>query len=122
KARKKELASRPEPNEKVYEITLKQTDEPGLPPPVTRTNHLASAKNGAGQAEPKLKPGELIASTTKDVAKSPPEKEATAAEPKTDDDEDSVDDKIPSLDIPLEETKRILVDYIRLITKQGGLA
>lgn len=122
KARKKELASRPEPNEKVYEITLKQTDEPGLPPPVARTNHVASVKNGAssGPGEAKLKPGELIASNTKDVAKSASEKEA--AEPKTDEDEDSVDDKTPSLDIPLEETKRILVDYIRLMSKQGGLA
>jgi carboxyl-terminal processing protease len=123
KARKKELASRAEPNEKVYEITLKQTDEPGLPPPVARTNHVAATKaGGAGLSETKFKPGELIASNTKDAPKSATEKEVTPAEPKADEDEDSVDDKTPSLDIPLEETKRILVDYIRLMSKQGGLA
>ena len=38
KARDKERLARPEPPEKVYELTLKQADLPGLPPPVAKTN------------------------------------------------------------------------------------
>ena len=38
KARDKERLARPEPPEKVYEMTLKQADQPGLPPPVAKTN------------------------------------------------------------------------------------
>jgi carboxyl-terminal processing protease len=34
-ARKRERKTRPEPTEKVYDITLKQVDLPGLPPPTT---------------------------------------------------------------------------------------
>lgn len=37
KARNTEIASRPIPDEKVYEITVADTDKPGLPPPVKLT-------------------------------------------------------------------------------------
>ena len=41
----------------------------------------------------------------------------------TDDEADEfADDKLPALDIPLEEAKRILIDFISLSTKQSGLA
>ena len=36
KARDKERLTRPEPQQKVYEITLKLADQPGLPPPVAK--------------------------------------------------------------------------------------
>ena len=42
-ARKQERKSRHDPEEKVYELTLKQTELPGLPPPVARTNETAKA-------------------------------------------------------------------------------
>ncbi len=42
-ARKKERQARHEAEDKVYEITLKQADLPGLPPPVARTNDLAKS-------------------------------------------------------------------------------
>jgi len=120
KARKKELAARPEPNEKVYEITLKLTDEPGLPPPVAKTNHVAAAE---AHSTIKLEEGtnnkpRLAKADTKPAA------ETDAASPaKSDDDpEDSLDEKVPNLDITLEETKRILADYISLYPKQSGLA
>src|SRR4030095_5437185 len=45
KARKKELASRPEPPGKLYALTLKDTDEPGLPPPTVRTNSASATTN-----------------------------------------------------------------------------
>ena len=47
KARDKERLTRPEPQEKVYEITLKQADLPGLPPPVARTNADAGQAFGS---------------------------------------------------------------------------
>jgi hypothetical protein len=111
KARKKELAARPEPAEKVYEITLKLTDEPGLPPPVARTNHVAS------ETSPKT-------NNAIDLAKSNPEKDPShSVEAKSaEDSEESIDDKVPSLDIPFEEAKRILIDYIGLVSKQDGWA
>ena len=45
KAREKERRTRKETKEKVYELALKQVDLPGLPPPVTKTNTAAVAKN-----------------------------------------------------------------------------
>jgi hypothetical protein len=41
--RKKERQARHEPEDKVYEITLKQADLPGLPPPLAKTNAVAKA-------------------------------------------------------------------------------
>ena len=39
--------ARHEAEDKVYEITLKQADLPGLPPPVARTNDLAKSETPA---------------------------------------------------------------------------
>ena len=46
-ARKKERQARHEAEDKVYEITLKQADLPGLPPPFARTNDLAKSETPA---------------------------------------------------------------------------
>ena len=46
-ARKKERQARHEAEDKVYEITLKQAELPGLPPPVARTNDLAKSETTA---------------------------------------------------------------------------
>jgi len=46
-ARKKERQARHEVEDKVYEITLKQADLPGLPPPAARTNDLAKSQTAA---------------------------------------------------------------------------
>jgi len=51
-ARKKERQSRHEAEDKVYEITLKQADLPGLPPPVARTNDLAQSQTTAEATKP----------------------------------------------------------------------
>ena len=48
KARQAELKARPEIGETVYDITLKQAELPGLPPPASKTNDLASAKSEHG--------------------------------------------------------------------------
>src|SRR3989442_8814851 len=61
-ARKKERQARHEAEDKVYEITLKQADLPGLPPPAARTNDLAKSqttaeanKTGDDEADPEEK-------------------------------------------------------------------
>jgi carboxyl-terminal processing protease len=41
-ARKKERDARRDPNEKIFEITLRNAAQPGLPPPIGRTNAMAT--------------------------------------------------------------------------------
>jgi carboxyl-terminal processing protease len=94
KARKKEHAARPEPPGKVYEITLKHVEEPGLPPPLSKTNQTAKVEG----------------TNDTNVAKT------EGAE----DHEEGSDDKTP-LDITLEETKRILIDLVYLSMQQNSL-
>jgi hypothetical protein len=91
-ARKKERKSRHEPEEKVYELTLKQTLLPGLPPPVARTN---------------------------ETAKADADKPATGDEA---DDETDVEEKTPAIDAALKESKRILLDLISLSSRETVVA
>jgi carboxyl-terminal processing protease len=129
KLRKKELAARPEPEGKVYELTLKQVDLPGLPPPAARTNHFAS-----GQSTNAIKMDELV---KKDETKGKPTQSEAAAtgqgrgakkssektSPDGDEaDDESADDQAPALDFTLDETKRILADFINLSGKPNLLA
>jgi carboxyl-terminal processing protease len=104
KARDKERLTRPEPQEKVYELTLKQAALPGLPPPVTKTN-AALAKLSA-QAGPGV-PG---ASTNSAVA-------ATGAAPGGDSLDEAEAEKPAAQDAPLLEARHILVDYLSVLPK-----
>jgi carboxyl-terminal processing protease len=79
-ARKKERQARAKSGEKVYEITLKNLDNPELQPPTVKTNSAAAAKLDL-DGEPAL--------------------------------ESSL------IDPTLEETKRILADYIELLKRPG---
>ncbi|MCI0747437.1 MAG: carboxy terminal-processing peptidase [Verrucomicrobia subdivision 3 bacterium] len=97
KARKKEVAARPEPPGKMYEISLKQAEEPGLPPPVSKTNHTA-----------KVDP-----TNSAHIAKAA----ASGA-----DGAEEGEEKTPAMDVTLEETKRILVDLVYLSLQQNSLA
>ncbi len=106
KARKKDLASRPEPKEKVYELTLKQTDEPGLPPPVTRTNRLTSSETNlppgeAGSASKSAGVTSLAKGEGKRLASGgdEPRVDKTPDDPAKsgDDFDESIDDKAPAL-------------------------
>lgn len=111
KARKKELAARPEPVWKVYDITLKNAGEPGLPAPTVRTNTTASASAGSGEKLAKADPKK---SDTKKAEKS-------AGHGAGEDDEDEDPDATP-VDIGLEEAKRILLDYSQLLGNGKGVA
>jgi carboxyl-terminal processing protease len=95
RARKKDLASRPELPGKTYEITLKQVDEPGLPAPLSKTNQTAKVEG------------------TNDV-------KVAGTDGTAEDHEEASEDKTP-LDITLEETKRILIDLVYL-SMQNSLA
>lgn len=85
-SRKKELAQRPKTLGKVYEITLKDVDKPGLPDP-----------NLAKTEEPTTSTGDDL------------------------DADGDGEDKLPAVDISLEETKHILNDFIELTGKGGAL-
>jgi len=98
-ARRKERKARHEPEEKVYELTLKQADLPGLPPPVAKTNNVTAAAKADGTA------GGAQAVAGADAKK----------DGSDDDDEDGAqEDKAPVVDVALKETKRILLDLIAL--------
>lgn len=100
KARDEERRSRPDPAETVYELTLKQVDLPGLPPPVARTN--AALANLSADANT-VHSGASTNSTA-----------VTAAD---DDLEDVTETPAPGTDAPLAEAQHILLDYLSLLPK-----
>jgi carboxyl-terminal processing protease len=103
KARDKERLARPEPTEKIYELTLKQAALPGLPSPVTRTNTaLAKLSAGPGSALSGISP-KVVASA--DLA------------PGGDPLDDAEAEKPPAPDEPLVEAEHILIDYLSVLPK-----
>ena len=104
-ARKKELQARGEPPGKIYEFKLKDVNSPQLPPPLQKTNKLASVKSGA-----KGHGGEEKAVETA--------KKSDDA----DDDEPAVDESVPEIDITLEEAKRIILDFVSLRSTEPDVA
>ena len=97
KARDTERKARKQGNEKVFELGLKQVELPGLPP--AKTNSIAKAGATPGAAE-----------TSASV---------TSKARTTDDGDIEDEDKAPDVDAALEETQRILVDYISLLGQKG---
>jgi carboxyl-terminal processing protease len=107
KARDKERLARKDTPDKVYELTLKDVNLPGLPAPEKKTNSV-SAK--AGTSVPVT--GNLAnANGTNIVASASP----TNSSPDADD--DAEDEKPPAVDATLVETEHILVDYLSLLDK-----
>ena len=106
--RRQERKTRREPEEKVYELTLKQADLPGLPPPVAKTNEAAALKRD-GSPQP--------GAEAPDVSKADAKKDVSE-----DDDDTAPEDKVPAVDVTLKETKRILLDLIALSNPQTAVA
>jgi len=102
RGREQEVKSRKRPDEKVYKITLKQVDDPGLPKPL----ELTDAKPDAGTN------GDA---TVAEVAASDGDDNATVKEG------DSTD-LAPEERAPLEEAEHILVDYIALLHAHPSIA
>ena len=73
-------------------------------------------------ATPAVKSG-IPGSPTKDAkpARKPAEPESALAHD-GDDSDDSADLDAPAIDVTLDETRRILIDYIRLLDKASGVA
>jgi carboxyl-terminal processing protease len=92
--RKKERHARKETDVKIYDITLNNADLPGLPAPAAKTNDLAAVT-----AETPASPNSAVSLT---------------------DDDAGHDDKTPLIDVTMEETKRILLDFIALMTKDAN--
>jgi hypothetical protein len=118
KARKKELAARPEPSGKVYEIKLKDVDLPGLPPPVAWTNHVAEVKSTNA-------PGSIV--ITKSTGAAANQAAVPAGHPivksgsdEADDDETASTDGPPPPDIALDETRRLMLDYLEMLSRDGN--
>jgi carboxyl-terminal processing protease len=108
KARGKERLARKEPDRKIYELALKQLDLPGLPPPVEKTNtatQIVAGKSGSFG---------VSSNSASVVPKSPAPLGAL--------DEEDEEEKPPAVDATLEETERILVDYISLLSQKSLLS
>jgi carboxyl-terminal processing protease len=103
KARDKERLARKSPPETVYELTLKQASQPGLPPPLEHTNSTVAKASGHKGAD---WPG---AGTNATLAASAGASAAAGA------DEGPDEEKPPAVDVDLVETEHILVDYMSLL-------
>ena len=105
KARDKERLARKDSDRIIHELTLKQVELPGLPPPVQRTNTTVTL-TGDGKA------GITETSTNAIVVAVKPIAPATGLE--EEDDEPAP----PAVDATIEEAQNILLDYIALLTKK----
>ena len=106
KSRDKERLARKDPDEKVYELTLKLADKPGLPPPVAKTNAVSLAKNEKGA-------GSNVSTNSASISTPAP------SSPNFNSDDEFDDEKPPVVDVALVEAEHILVDYLSLLPKGG---
>jgi len=106
RTRDQERQNRPDPGVKIYEVTVKNSTEPGLPPWVNwlgQTNGIPpSPTPGVEAKKPAATAG--VAGAERAIP--------TGAEAKK---------PTPAVDPMLEESERILEDYISLLPKSGNL-
>lgn len=108
KARDKELLARKDADVKVYELTLRDVNQPGLPPPVAKTNLMAAVSDGKGGVAGGV-------STNAPTA-------AQVTRPATGEDYEIEEPKPAPMDYVLGESEQILVDYLGLLAKDKVLA
>lgn len=109
KARDKERLAREESDQKIYELALKQLALPGLPAPVQKTNTALAQRSGGK--------GGVVAISTNATSAA-----VIAVEPANKIDEEDEEEKPPVVDAALEETERILLDYISLLPRKNLLS
>jgi carboxyl-terminal processing protease len=112
KARDKERLARKESPEKKYELTLKDVNLPGLPPPVQKTNSTLVRFDHAKGAAAIVSAG---SNPTASVTTAP------AASPDTGVEDTPEDEKPPAVDPTLTEAERILLDYMSMFPKHNLL-
>lgn len=108
-AQKKERLARKEADEKVYEISLKQADLPGLPAPVQKTNAPALAAADPDALDSALAATNSRTHLARRVPGHSPGNSLTA------------DEEPAPVDVNLMEAEHILEDYISLMQKRGLL-
>lgn len=138
RARDKERLTRKAPESVVYDLTLKDVNLPGLPPPVAKTNSLSSVKGDAAHGakslvvleDKKLKtsfPSNEVSAVTPSrsgatngvlIVAQDGAPQAASKTPAVTADEDE-DEAAPVVDATLEETEHILVDYVTLLENKG---
>jgi carboxyl-terminal processing protease len=104
KDREKERRARKQPLEIVHDLTLKQVDLPGLPPPAQKTNSVSQLDINAPS----------VPTNAAAVAA------AAGVDESRDTEADEDKDKVPPPDVSLEEAEHILVDYLSAL-KRGVL-
>ena len=92
KARDQERAARKTPDVKIYELTVAKAGEPGLPPPLDETNTVTATNLTAGANSTQTASTNVVAAPTP-----------------------------PAVDPMLDETERILEDYISLLSSNQML-
>jgi len=113
------LARKPSPDI-VYDLTLKQLDQPGLPPPVEKTNSMAKLT-----LTPPSIAGGAATGTDASAASRQSRPELRGIDDNPGGDLDA--DKSPPVDAALAETEHILVDYLSILPRtnfvtSGGTA
>jgi len=96
-ARDEEMAKRGTTNEKVYELTVENAGDPGLPPPLMETNSPANVSEGG----------------LNDHASMLAERQRVESF-------DNISDGRLNDDARLDETEHILEDYLSLLSKSGS--
>ncbi|MGA3269044.1 MAG: carboxy terminal-processing peptidase [Verrucomicrobiota bacterium] len=117
KARDAERAARAAPDYKIYEFTVENCDEPGLPPPLLETN-LTGKIISAG-VTPEIQ-GRSVPVDLSPHASEVAGQAATPAAPASTN-APAAAEKIttPPVDPYVAETENILLDYISLLSKNG---
>jgi len=105
KVRDKERLARKESLEKVYELSLRLAEQPGLPVPVQKTNSFAKVSGAKGAA-----------AATNSASVSAPVTSNVLGEDETD------EEKPPAVDASMQEAEHILMDYMGLFRKQAMLS
>jgi len=149
KERHKERLARAVPDEKVYELTLKLADQPGLPPPVSKTNTLVAAKDES-DAETSTSTAKVATNELPKGANHAPAAAGNAFKPSNrpsrpsvtipafaatnavsvasagvtasssaDSTDPAEEEKMPTADFVLEEAEHVLVDYLSLLPKEA---
>jgi len=88
---------------------LKNVSEPGLPAPMSKTNQVKKAELDTKKRSTRAHEDE-------------PKTESTKSPLSDDPDEETVEEATPAMDITMEETKRILQDFIYLSLKGPAFA
>lgn len=122
-AQKKERLARKEPDEKVYEISLKQADLPGLPPPVQKTNLLAinyssNASIVSVSFDTNFPSSFAATNSSTRLAKHDTGHSTNCG---TNSVAAADEEQPPVVDVNLDEAEHILEDYIGLMQKRGLL-